>query len=444
MDEILAEVLRRITPSPKERARELDFAKKVVDFLGGLDVNAILVGSLARGTDLSGDKDIDIFILFSEGTSREMLEKEGLRLGKKVFNEFNGEFEIDYAEHPYVKGRIENFEVEIVPCFMGSAIKSSVDRTPFHNRYVKRKIRSDKNLSGEIRLLKQFMKGVGVYGAEAKVQGFSGYLTEVLVIHYGSFKKVFDTVSTWSFKEIIDTENLWDDEESLKYFFTDANIIVVDPVDQDRNVAAAVSKQTLAKFIVKSKEFLKKPSIEFFFPKKVEAKSVSELKKKVSSRGTRIVAFNFSHEKINENTLYSQLRKTEIAVKKTFRESEFKIFKGGFWTNENNSSVLLFEFEVWELPPIQHLLGPPIDEDSKYQENFLQKHKSQKTYMRDGRWVADVSRKVRVIEDLIPSILEKREGFGKNLREVPVKTLFDGKILSVKDDGFRIFLDEFI
>jgi tRNA nucleotidyltransferase (CCA-adding enzyme) len=42
------------------------------------------------------------------------------------------------------------------------------------------------------------MKGTGVYGAEAKVEGFSGYLTELLVINYGSFPKALEAVFIFS------------------------------------------------------------------------------------------------------------------------------------------------------------------------------------------------------------------------------------------------------
>jgi len=44
--------------------------------------------------------------------------------------------------------------------------------------------------------LKQFMKGIGVYGSELRRRGFSGYLTELLVINYGSFLGVLKEASS--------------------------------------------------------------------------------------------------------------------------------------------------------------------------------------------------------------------------------------------------------
>ncbi|WP_269849417.1 hypothetical protein [Methanosarcina horonobensis] len=37
--------------------------------------------------------------------------------------------------------------------------------------------------------MKQFMRGGEVYGSELKTQGFSGYLTELLIIYHALSKK---------------------------------------------------------------------------------------------------------------------------------------------------------------------------------------------------------------------------------------------------------------
>ncbi|MFH1789191.1 MAG: CCA tRNA nucleotidyltransferase, partial [Candidatus Altiarchaeota archaeon] len=444
MDELLREVLSRITPSKIEHENDLLFAGKLADYARGFGVEPMVVGSLAKGTDLAGNKDIDLFILFDEDTAWKTLEKEALEIGKAVFKKFKGEWEIDYAEHPYVKGRLSEFDVEIVPCYAGKSIKSSVDRTPFHTEYVSGKLKGNPKLSGEIRLLKQFMTGVGVYGAEAKVQGFSGYLAEIITIHYGSFKKVLKAASDWKVGKTLDSESLWDDAESLKYYFTDATLIIVDPVDRDRNVAAAVSTESLAKFILASKDFLKKPSKEFFFPKPKKPKSVQEIKKKMKERDTKILAITLKHGKINENTLYSQLRRTENSLVKTFEKNEFAIFKSGFWTNEKNTSLILLEFKVWELPKIMQHRGPPLELDAENQERFKSKHAKQKPYIKDGRWMADVKRRATTVEEILPEILKNREGFGKNLRKAKAKTAYDEKILVIKDKEYLIFLEELL
>ena len=156
-----------------------------------------MVGSAARGTWLSGTHDIDVFISFPEETPRKDLETLGMAIAREVAK-LAEHAEDRHAEHPYLNIIYKGFDVDLVPCFRvasASRIKSAVDRTPFHNDFIKPRI---KGCEDEVLLLKQFMRGGGVYGSELRTQGFSGYLTELLVIHYGSFE---NTVSSSLFLE---------------------------------------------------------------------------------------------------------------------------------------------------------------------------------------------------------------------------------------------------
>jgi len=445
MKKLLKEILKEITPTEEEHELEKKIIERIKKKLEKMGVKPILVGSLAKNTDLREDKDIDIFIMFHKDVSREELKERGLELGKKLFIELKAEYEIDYAEHPYVRGFYKGYNVDIVPCYEVKKPKSAVDRTPYHTRYVKRKIRENKNLGDEIRLLKQFMKGIGVYGAEAKVQGFSGYLTELLVINYGSFENTLKAVAEWKFNQILDPENLWKDKEPLKYFFPDATLIVIDSIDENRNAAAAVSRQRLAEFIVASVEFLKSPSREFFFPFKEKLPNKKELSRRMAQRGTELIAILFEHPRINPNTLYSQLRKTKFALEKSIDEFDFRILKSDLWTDENNLSAILFDFEVWKLPKIKHHLGPPIDKNLKDQENFIEKYKAFRPYIKNGRWVVDTEREFKKIEELLPKLIEERKGFGKNLRDVKKIDIIKGEdILEIENESFLSFMDGFL
>lgn len=444
MRKLLKEILGEVTPPEEEHERERGIVAELEERLLGFGVKPVLVGSLAKKTDLRGDKDIDIFIMFHEDVSREELEERGLRIGRELFTGLKAEYEIDYAEHPYVKGSYKGYIIDIVPCYDVRKPKSAVDRTPYHTKYVRRKIRENRRLCGEIRLLKQFMKGVGVYGAEAKVQGFSGYLTELLVINYGSFEDTLKAASGWKFNQILDPENLWGDKIALKYFFPDASLIVVDPIDENRNAAAAVSRQRLAEFIYSASEFLKSPSREFFFAKKSKPPDRGELFRRMKSRGTRMMAVLFEHVRINPNTLYSQLRKTEVALKKSIEGYDFRVLKSDLWTDEVNHSIILFDFEVWELPRIKHHLGPPIDKTPGDSENFIERHRGYKPYIRDGRWVVDTEREFKKIEELLPKLIRDMKGFGKNLRGVKPEIIEGGDILKIDNEDFLRFMDGFL
>ncbi len=445
MDELLKSMLEEIKPTRKERTREKTIIDEVKGELEKLGMEALLVGSLAKKTDLSGDKDIDLFILFDESVSRENLEEEGVEAGKKVFDSLNAKYEIDYAEHPYVVGLYRGFNVDVVPCYKVGVenIKSSVDRTPHHTSYIKRKIRANRVLRDEILLLKQFMKGVGVYGAETKIQGFSGYLVELLVLSYGSFRGVLEAAVDWHFGEIIDPGGSWDSIKEIECLFTEADLIIIDPVDRYRNAAAAVSRQRIALFKFNAERFLKKPGRKYFFPPNQKVPSISEIRDVMESRGTRFLLMEFNHPVFNVNSLYSQLRKTLKATELLMQERGFRFVKSSYWTNEVNLSIILFELEVYALPVIEKRLGPPADKKEADQSRFRDKY--QKTYLEDGRWVADTVREYNAARQFMEKITVDRKGFGRNLREEAKVEIKEGvEVLKLRDDSFLLFLKDFL
>ena len=69
----------------------------------------------------------------------------------------------------------------LVPCYnvtIGNW-KSSADRSPYHTSYMKENLNT--YLIEQVRLLKKFLKSIGVYGSQLAISGFSGYVTEVLI-----------------------------------------------------------------------------------------------------------------------------------------------------------------------------------------------------------------------------------------------------------------------
>jgi len=109
-------------------------------------------------------------------------------------------------------------------------------------------------MKDDIRLLKSFLKSNRIYGAEIARQGFSGYVAEVLVWNYGSFESVVKSIARIEPNKVIG--------KASKKFET--SIVIMDPIDSNRNLAAAISAENVGKFVLLCRAFLKKPSIEFF------------------------------------------------------------------------------------------------------------------------------------------------------------------------------------
>ena len=273
IDKVLTQVRSDIIPLDSDRKKITKITQDLINKLlseckkANIDANIDLEGSVAKDTWLREDPDIDIFIRLPTTVSTEEF-KNILKIAKKVTK--NSKHIERYADHPYLETFIDNIRVNIVPCYKvrKGNWKSATDRTPFHTKYVNLHLKQE--LKNEVRLLKKFFKGINVYGAEIKTSGFSGYLCELLILHYKSFIKTIKAFSEFKKTIIIDQNNYYSDNKiDLTNLFSDP-IVVIDPIDKYRNVASAVKSRRLYLLIGAAREFLLKPSIRFFFPPNVD------------------------------------------------------------------------------------------------------------------------------------------------------------------------------
>src|SRR5438093_7280984 len=305
-------ILRKILPSPEEDRRIQGVVRDVMRILEtkiaakGLAAKPLLVGSVAKGVHLTGTE-IDIFVTFPPDTPREVLEREGLAFGDILERPVRM-----YAEHPYTRGWYKGFEVEIVPCYRitdASQRLSAVDRTPLHVDYVLGHLGEDQ--ATDVRLLKAWAEGIGVYGAEAKIRGFSGYLCELLVLKHGTFRGVLEAAGSWRAGTRVEF-----DTPAARPFAEP--LVVVDPVDGNRNVASAVSAEQLATFVHAAGEYLTKPSERFFFPRPLKPWPTARLKRALRTRETHIVAITIPAPKVTEDVSYPQIRKAHKSLRDPF------------------------------------------------------------------------------------------------------------------------------
>ena len=407
----LKSVLRRIVPTKEEEAqlREvvsdlLDSAQKVIDELG-IDAKPFLTGSVAKNTHLK-NAEIDVFVGFSSETSRKDLERYGLKIGETVVKGRRM-----YAEHPYIHGIYRGHEVDIVPCYRlksATGRVTAVDRTPFHAKYVIGKLK--KGQENEVRLFKQFAKGVGVYGAEAKVQGLSGYLCEVLVLKYGTFAELVEGVSEWRDRVHIELEG------RAKKSFGEP-LVVIDPVDPRRNVSSAVSAIQLARFVHACREYRKDPSEEFFFPKELGTRSKDELWTEMERRGTHFVCVETGKPDITDDVLYPQLRKMEKVVTELCEDEDFSVLDSEYDVTDGKV-MLLLELEVWRLPLTRKHFGPPTTNENS--SRFIAKWSSSPLalshpFVEGSRWVVFVKRANESVEDLLENRIMELS-LGKDIR----------------------------
>ncbi len=380
-------VLNDIYPSEKELEGIRKQYQKISEFISdefGLETH--FAGSASRGTAMSDDNDIDIFVLFPKEVDRRKLEDQGLEVGKTVFTEFNGQHEVEYAEHPYTKGEINGYEAEIVPCYKTSPdnIKSSVDRTPHHSKWVDKNL--DKEQRKDVVILKKFLQTEGIYGSSLMVQGFSGYLCEVLIGKYGSFEELVENALKWRSSQIIDPENHHDElPQKLEKRFENEPLVVVDPVDRERNVASVLTRENYSRFIYLCWRFQEDPGMKFFREDETEYTEF-EIKQEIEKR-KNFVLLEFKNPEAVDDVVHPQMRKTLKRLEDELKKKDFRIYKSGYHVGEKTR--IFFEMDR-ELPKVERVKGPSVFHGLEHLKEFTSKYEN--TYIEGDRVYAKTDR----------------------------------------------------
>lgn len=381
-------ILDKIKPTQKEEKK----ARKIVDkFLNKINkrlvgAEAIVGGSFAKNTWLKGDYDIDIFVLFSMRQDSDKISGLLENVLKKLFffvNKING-------SRDYFQIKYKGFLFEVIPVLRiddPSEAKNIMDISPMHVSWVKENINGKED---EVRKLKMFCKANHCYGAESYIKGFSGYVNEILTVYYGSFDEVIKNAITWKEYDVIDVKgrkivirNI--DKSKL------SPLIVIDPVQKERNAAAALSKEKFDLFIEASKDYLKKPSEKFFVKKNIIPENAIVLKiKPLKGRedivGSKLLkAYEFIRDKLNE---------------------DFEIKKSSwFW---NNKIIFWYNTKIDELPEYKRHYGPPIGDEINL-EKFKEKWNDKKLFSENGRVYVNIKRKHTKLKPYLNELVKDKE-----------------------------------
>lgn len=418
-------VLPRLRPDAATEARVLGARERLVAAAEAVArdrklpvVRCLVAGSGGRGTYLADRLDLDLFLLFPPDYPRADLARSGMEIGRAILQAT----ETRYAEHPYLRGTFEGFRVDAVPGYAvsdPSKPQSAVDRTPFHQEYLLK--RQTPELVDQIRLTKQFLRGLGIYGSEARTAGFSGYLVELLVHRFGSFQGLLREASGWRIPaKLVSTPG------AKPPVPEDVALIFDDPVDPGRNVATALSRAHLALFVIAATEYLAHPSERWFVPAVPATLTVEQAHERIARRGTHVGALVLPRPDLVDDILYPQLRKAERALAEEARRLGFTVV-GTASAAEAIASLVLIEVEHPRVPAVRPQDGPPagIDRVGSFLEKWGRPEAPvlQGPYITDdGRLAVETERPERHLEPLLTATLE-RLPIGKNLREAVTEPL---------------------
>lgn len=402
------EVLNKVKPDRKQETllrRLYNLVNRVLSMClreHGLKAEIRPVGSFAKDTYTRDKWELDVFILFEDVSDSWITRYSEDLLRACLRNAFP--VMTKYAQHPYLTLSLFGMEADIVPALKLSTIRRKgfgVERTPFHTQYVLSRL--NECMRDDVRLLKAFLKGIGVYGAETRIMGFSGYLSELLIIYYGSFRNLLRNVSEWKPPVYIDIEGVGD-KEYLRRKYKNTPLIVVDPVDPGRNAAASVSLKSLATLVLAAKLYLKNPSKRFFYPYSWT---------RLSNAYGSLITIKCEGE-YWDRPPESIWGKATRAAKELFEELKRYGFTPLYYTvDTDESSLVSISIPVIgeRLPPVEVSRGPHAWERVDYIEGFLWKRLVEGYPVwigEDGRLYGLRARKIEDVAKLIDGWVESR------------------------------------
>jgi tRNA CCA-adding enzyme len=249
-DNYVKEQREKTTPTKEEVAKNKAVEKSVIDSINayikkqpyGDKVRYVETqGSFAKGTDLAGSSDLDIFVAFDKSLSLEEIKKYSIDLGENVLKPMSdeGSYKLMTGAEAkkYGESNVNGVEVQILSIsdvtledIQNGDMVSAQDRSPHHTKYMKNALQGKEQ---EARVLKRFMKDAQVYDASQKSQGFSGFSTEVLIDNLDSFESVLEYYANFEMGSTLG-----------EYTGTDKTPIRIgDPIDPSRNLGSAFSQQ---------------------------------------------------------------------------------------------------------------------------------------------------------------------------------------------------------
>jgi len=385
MKKILQETLKQIKPKNSKIKQAEEFIKTLNTAIKRkkIEAKAMAGGSYAKNTWLKGEHDIDIFVKFKPKYANKDLSKilSGI-LRKHKPEKIHGSRDYYWVRNKY--------QYEIIPVLdikKPNQAQNVTDFSPWHVKWVNKE---GKKLKDDIRLAKKFCKAQECYGAESYIHGFSGHVVDILTIYYKGFIPLLKASQKWKPKVIIDYYNKTGKKAvfMLNKSKIQGPMIIIDPVQPERNAAAALNKKNFDKFVEAAKKFLKKPGRKFF--KKQEI-NYTKLQKK-----GKLVRIKITAPKGKEDPTGAKLLKAFEFIRKKLDKFEIKN-KGWEWDKKKNA-------EFWyvlgkeKLPETYEIQGPP-KEMKEHAKKFRKKHK--KTLVKKGRLYAKIKYKQRDVKNYL-------------------------------------------
>jgi len=397
-------ILKEVKPSKKEeeelkKISEL-FIKKLNIQLKKIDALAVIGGSFAKGTWLKNDHDIDIYVKFNYLKYKD--KKIDDILEKQIAFTFSDYVRV-HGSRDYFQMKKENFCFEIIPILdikKSEEAMNITDVSLLHVKFVQENLTT--KMRDEVRILKSYLKALELYGAESYINGFSGYICEILIFKYKRFLNLIEESKNWKMKEVIDVMNYYEKFEDIKVEKYNP-LVVVDPVQKERNAAAALSVRNFNEFLFHVKNFDEKQ----FNRRSIDMRSLKKLSR---DSGTDLIVLNFKSLDGKEDVIGGKILKVMKFVKDKMLVSDFHVFRNGWVWDKEEKGYIWFLVNKETLPVYKKHFGPPVWE-IKHCDEFVKKWEGKRVFVENNCLYIEKEREYRNVRELIKDV--KKEKFDR-------------------------------
>ena len=401
----LDEIKELIIPSQEEQDRISAHRDKVVELLEQhadvLPFSIVITpgGSTAKGTNLRGNADIDIFLRAK--TQEKNLSDAIGALVALVAEALGVELERIHGSRDYFTFSYEGMHVEIVPVKYVESyadVDNVTDMSPLHVLWAREQLTPE--LADDVRLLKQFCKANKLYGAESYVQGLSGHVLEILTIYYGGFEQVIDAITNWGEVTVIDVNETGQDVFSeMNQAKLVSPLIVVDPVDPKRNAAAALCKEQYDVLKQRAQDYIKEPTNELF---EIPVFSLDMLQSIVQP-GQQLFVFSVVPLKGKEDIILTKVFKVFQFLERHLTLHDFSVVSSG-WHPDATKSYIYYFVEDVALSKTVTRGGPPNTMELDVAK-FRDVHPD--AFEQDGKWYATVEREFTTPKECLGELIRQ-------------------------------------
>ena len=143
---------------------------------------------------------------------RKNLGDIGLRIAKKAAGDAE---QIErFAEHPYLEIFMDDYRVDIVPCYDAAPgeWQSATDRTPYHTDYIRTHLAATKCMA-RYGCSKSSCRASACMVQKSKSAASAVTSANFLVMKYGSFAKVIEAFAAYNKRIVIDLEGFYAERE---------------------------------------------------------------------------------------------------------------------------------------------------------------------------------------------------------------------------------------